>query len=65
MTYADTLQAIIDSLTASKADAESFDSGNDSAGRRLRKTCQDAKTSLQDLRLAVQAERTSRKAPKA
>lgn len=61
MTYAQKLQSLIDLLSASISDAESFDSGNDSAGRRLRKTCQEAKSTLHSYRQEIQAERTSRK----
>lgn len=61
MTYVQKLQSLIDLLSNSISDAESFDSGNDSAGRRLRKTCQEAKTALHSYRQEIQAERTSRK----
>jgi hypothetical protein len=64
MTYTQKLQTIIDTLTASLSDAESFDNGNDSAGRRIRKLCQESKTSLQTFRQEIQAERLSRKASK-
>jgi len=61
MTYAQQLQSIIDSLTLALEDAAKFDSGVDAAGRRVRSSAQEAKTKLQELRLAVQAERNSRK----
>lgn len=61
MTYAQKLQEIIDTLTTALSDAESFDNGNDTAGRRLRKTCQESKLTLQTYRQEIQAERNSRK----
>ena len=56
------LQQIIDNLNAAIEDAEKFDSGNDSAGRRVRAASQEAKSNLQQLRLDIQAERNNRKA---
>tara|TARA_Y100001973_G_scaffold73212_1_gene106772 strand:+ start:122 stop:319 length:198 start_codon:yes stop_codon:yes gene_type:complete len=61
MTYSQQLQAIIDTLTNSLQDAAKFDTGVDAAGRRVRSSAQEAKTKLQELRLAIQAERNSRK----
>lgn len=56
------LQSIIDLLTSSLEDATKFDAGNDAAGKRIRKDCQDAKALLQELRVEVQQERNNRKA---
>jgi len=61
MTYKDQLQAIINTLTESLADASKFDAGVDAAGRRIRQSAQVAKQDLQNLRLSVQTERNSRK----
>ena len=61
MTYTQQVQAIIDTLTNSLHDAAKFDSGVDAAGRRVRSSAQEAKNKLQELRLAIQAERNSRK----
>ena len=62
--YKAQLNQIINSLNEALAEAEKFDGGNDSAGRRLRAACQEAKTNLQTLRVEVQTERTNRKANK-
>lgn len=59
--YKEKLQLIINLLTSSLDDASKFDAGNDAAGRRIRKDCQDAKAELQKLRLEVQQERNTRK----
>ena len=56
------LQELIDQLTASLADAEKFEAGNDAAGKRVRAVAQSVKNDLQTLRLDIQAERNSRKA---
>lgn len=56
------LQEILNNLNSAIEDAEKFDSGNDSAGRRVRMACQNAKNSLQQLRIDIQAERNNRKA---
>lgn len=63
MTYTQQLQAIIDALTLSLADAQKFDAGVDAAGRRIRNSAQLAKQELQNLRLSIQSERNSRKTP--
>ena len=62
MNYTTQIQNLIDTLTASLDDATKFDSGVDAAGKRLRSTCQTAKTELQNLRTSIQTERNSRKA---
>ena len=61
MTYKETLQNIIDTLTSALSDAEKFDSGVDAAGKRLRFSSQQAKTELHNYRLSIQEERNSRK----
>jgi len=59
--YKEKLQSIINSLNSSLDDAIKFDAGNDAAGKRIRKDCQDAKALLQELRLDIQEERNKRK----
>ncbi len=61
MTVKDQLQEVLTLITAAVQDAEKFDSGNDTAGKRLRIAAQEAKTKLQQLRVNVQEERNSRK----
>ena len=48
------IQALIDTRTLTKADAEKFDKGNAAAGTRLRKALQDTKTAAQAARIYVQ-----------
>jgi hypothetical protein len=55
------LQEILTLITEAIQDAEKFDAGNDTAGKRLRVAAQKAKTKLHQLRLDVQAERNTRK----
>lgn len=55
------LQSIIELLTSSLQDVNKFAAGNDAAGRRIRKDCQDAKALLQELRIEIQEERNNRK----
>lgn len=57
-----TIQLMIDSLTAALDDADKFDAGNDSAGKRLRSIAQEVKTKCQALRQDIQTERNNRKA---
>tara|TARA_Y100001937_G_C7091180_1_gene317825 strand:- start:647 stop:835 length:189 start_codon:yes stop_codon:yes gene_type:complete len=59
--YKEKLQLIINLLNSSLDDAIKFDAGNDAAGRRIRKDCQNAKAELQKLRLEIQEERNNRK----
>jgi hypothetical protein len=58
------LQIIIDLLLASLEDANNFDNGNDSAGKRIRKDAQDAKALLNEFRVEVQNTRNNRKTKK-
>ena len=60
--YKSQLNTIIESLQEALADAEKFDAGNDSAGRRLRSKSQAVRNALKTLRNNVQAERNERKA---
>jgi hypothetical protein len=60
MSATDSLQSIIDSLTAALPDAEKFDRGTAAAGTRLRKAAQEGKSALQDLRVSVQATKKAR-----
>lgn len=55
------LQEILTLITEAIQDAEKFDNGNDTAGKRLRIVAQDAKNKLHQLRLDIQTERNSRK----
>ncbi len=55
------LTQIIACLTDALEDAEKFDSGNDTAGKRLRASAQEAKTRLHQFRLNIQQERNTRK----
>lgn len=48
-------------LVEAADDADKFDRGQDAAGKRLRKLCQDAKAQLQELRTSIQTIRLSRK----
>ena len=43
------------------ADAAKFDSGNDAAGKRLRKACMEVARTCKDIRADVQEVRNSRK----
>lgn len=61
MTYRQQLESIIETLNSALSDADKFDNGVDAAGKRLRAVAQDNKNSLHNLRLAIQAERNSRK----
>jgi hypothetical protein len=54
MTYRQQLESIIETLNSALSDADKFDNGVDAAG-------QDNKNNLHNLRLAIQAERNSRK----
>lgn len=60
--YTEKLQLIIDSLTACLDDTVKFDTGNDVAGKRIRKNCNIAKNELQQFRKQIQEERNNRKA---
>ena len=55
------IQALLDTLTAALVDAEKFDNGNSAAGTRLRKTAQDTKGALQNMRVYVSEAKTARK----
>jgi len=61
MTYTQTLQAIIDDLSAALADSQKFDQGVDIAGQRLRSKTQATRNQLKEFRKTIQAERNSRK----
>lgn len=55
------LNALLDSLTELLSDADKFDAGNDSAGRRLRAGLLELRNSCTDLRKSVQDARNNRK----
>ena len=57
----DRLQKILSELSLAVRDAEKFDSGNASAGRRVRKSAMDAIKELKELRGDVMAELHQRK----
>ena len=52
---------LLDSLTNLLADADKFDAGNDSAGRRLRAGLLEARNACTSLRKQVQDTRNTRK----
>ena len=54
------LEQIVAGLQAALPDAEKFDSGNSSAGRRVRKAAQEARTALFELRKQVSEVTNSR-----
>ena len=57
----DRLQKILSELSLAVRDAEKFDNGNASAGRRVRKSAMDAIKELKELRADVMAELHQRK----
>ena len=64
MTTLEKLTLVLKELELSLRDAEKFDSGNTSAGARLRKQSQVAVRSLKELRKMVQDVKAARKAEK-
>jgi hypothetical protein len=61
MSSLEALTKIHESLTEALKDADKFDKGNDTAGRRLRKTALEASKALGQLRKDVQETRNERK----
>jgi len=57
----DRLQEILSELSLAVRDAEKFDNGNASAGRRVRKSAMQAIKELKDLRSDVMGELHDRK----
>jgi hypothetical protein len=57
----DKLQKILSELSLAVRDAEKFDNGNASAGRRVRKSAMDAIKELKELRASVMQELHKRK----
>tara|TARA_B100000131_G_scaffold183372_1_gene176786 strand:+ start:956 stop:1144 length:189 start_codon:yes stop_codon:yes gene_type:complete len=57
----DRLQEILSELSLAVRDAEKFDNGNASAGRRVRKSAMQAIKELKDLRAEVMGELHDRK----
>lgn len=55
------IEGMIELLEFAKKDAEKFDSGNNAAGGRVRKSMQDLKKAAQELRIAVQEQKNSSK----
>jgi len=47
------LKQILDTLAAAEVDAEKSESGNASAGRRVRKVCMEVTKQLKDLRALI------------
>lgn len=60
----ETIQSLIDTLTSALEDAGKFDRGQDAAGKRLRATLQEIKTSCQNTRVSIQETRNSKKQSK-
>jgi|TARA_Y100000034_G_C6731091_1_gene323872 hypothetical protein len=61
MTVKTQLQEILSLITEAVQDAEKFDNGNDTAGKRVRIAAQEAKKKLQQLRTDIQTVRNVRK----
>ena len=61
MSAVETVTNMINTLTASLADAEKHDKGVDAAGARLRKTAQTVANECKDFRKGIQEERNTRK----
>ena len=55
------LSEVIELLCSATGDAGKFDSGNNSAGTRVRKAAQDAVHALKDLRKTVSETKNERK----
>lgn len=62
MSIAARIQVMVETLNEALADAQKFDSGNASAGTRVRQAMQSLKVSAQDTRVAVQETKNARKA---
>ena len=60
MSVADMVQGMIDELNEAMADAAKHDRGNSAAGTRVRKVMQSMKSAAQDVRVQVQADKSSR-----
>ena len=60
MSVADMVQGMIDELNEAMADAAKHDGGNSAAGTRVRKVMQSMKSAAQDVRVQVQADKSSR-----
>ena len=60
MSVADMVQGMIDELNEAMADAAKHDRGNSAAGTRVRKAMQSMKSAAQDVRVQVQADKSSR-----
>ena len=56
-----TVETLIETLNSASVDAQKFESGNDSAGARLRKALQTVAVSCKELRAVVQTERNARR----
>ena len=53
------LKQMLDTLIATQTDYDKFESGNKSAGTRLRKSMQEIKTLAQEVRVEVQQQKNS------
>jgi len=60
MKISENLQKIRDTLDAVQEDAEKFDSGNSSAGTRVRKAAMEAKRGLETIRKDVSTIKNAR-----
>tara|TARA_R110000824_G_scaffold120442_1_gene275838 strand:+ start:1063 stop:1266 length:204 start_codon:yes stop_codon:yes gene_type:complete len=56
-----TIAKMEDSMESLKADFYKFEKGNDSAGRRMRKTCSELSKACKEIRVDVQSVRSRRK----
>lgn len=55
------IDGLISKLSESLKDSDKFDSGNDAAGRRLRKVCAEVGKTCKELRVDIQQIRNTRK----
>ena len=60
MSVTNTLQTVVDQLSQAFEDAQKCESGNKSAGTRVRKTAQQAVTELKSLRKQVLESRSNK-----
>ena len=55
------LDSLVEQLRHASVDGKKFDSGNDAAGRRVRKACMEVSRACKDIRAQVQEIRNLRK----
>ena len=61
MAIKEAISALAEKLECCKLDAEKFERGNDSAGKRIRACLMELSKASKELRAAIQEERNSRK----